>query len=136
MEDNTVFDFDTIMDELSVRLEDVIEEVLVEQIDNAVTRAVQDAFPEALSESFSDFVFILKDGTIARPRQRMKLFSPDKSKLLLCYGGLRIDGSSLMVQTRISSWESIAYYNSKEEAVEALIKVKNAMDANLSIFEL
>ncbi len=135
MEENKNFDVD-IVNELSARFESMIEEVLVKQIDSAVTCAVQDAFPEALGESFSDFEFILKDGTIVRPKQRMKLFSPDKSKLVLCYGGLRVDGSSLMVQTRISSWENISCYNSKEEAIEALIKVKNAMEANLSIFEL
>ena len=106
------------------------------KLDSVVTGAVQNVFPEALGESFSDFEFVLTDGTIVKPRQRMKVFSPDKSKLLLCYGGLRVDGSSLMVQTRISSWENIANYQSKEEAIEALKKVKNAMDANLDIYEL
>lgn len=132
MEENKNFDIDTIIDELSARLEDMIEDVLVHQIDSAV----QNSFPEALGESLSDFEFVLTDGTIVRPRQRMKLFSPDKSKLVLCYGGLRVDGSSLMVQTRISSWENIANYQTKEEAIEALIRVKNAMDTNLSIYEL
>lgn len=136
MEENKNFDFDTIIDKLSPRLEEIIEDALVDQVDSAVTCAVQNAFPEALSESFSDFEFVLTDGTIVRPRQHMKLFSPDKSKLVICYGGLRVDGSALMVQTRISCWENIAYYQSREEAIEALSKVKNAMDANLSVFEL
>lgn len=61
---------------------------------------------------------------------------PYKSKLLICYGGLRVDGSSLMIQTRISSWEDIAYYQSREEAIEALLKVKNAMESGVSTFEL
>ncbi|MBQ2766836.1 MAG: hypothetical protein IJF49_02030 [Clostridia bacterium] len=136
MEENKNFDLDTIMDELSSRLEDMIEDALIDQIDDAVTCAVQDALPEALGESFSHFEFVLSNGTIVRPRQHMKLFSPDKSKLVICYGGLRVDGSTLMVQTRISSWESIAYYQSREEAIEALAKVKNAMDSNLTICEL
>ncbi|MBQ4095233.1 MAG: hypothetical protein IJC65_02260 [Oscillospiraceae bacterium] len=136
MEENSKFDFDTIMDELSTRLEEIIECTLVDQLDSAVTCAVQNAFPEALSENFSDSEFVLADGTIVRPRQRMKLLSPDKSKLVICYGGLRVDDSALMVQTRISCWENIACYQSREEAIEALIKVKNAMEANLSIFEL
>ena len=136
MEENKNFDLDSIMDELSSRLEDMIEDALIDQIDSAVTCAVQDAMPEALGESFSDFEFVLKDGTIVRPRQYMRVFSPDKSKLLICYGGLRVDGSSLMIQTRISSWENIAYYQSREEAIEALLKVKNAMESGVSTFEL
>lgn len=136
MEENANFHLDSIMDELSSRLEDMIEDVLIDQIDSAVTCAVQDAMPEALGESFSDFEFVLKDGTIVRPKQHMKVFSPDKSKLLICYGGLRVDGSSLMIQTRISSWENIAYYQSREEAIEALLKVKNAMESGVSTFDL
>lgn len=134
MEEN--YDLDTIMDELSSRIEDMIEDVLIDQVEDAVTNAVQEVLSEALSESFSSFEFVLNDGTIVRPRQYMKLFSPDKSKLLLCYGGLRVDGSTLMIQTRISSWESISSYNSKEEAIEALTKVKNAMENNLPSFDL
>ncbi|MBP3568392.1 MAG: hypothetical protein J6K04_04410 [Lachnospiraceae bacterium] len=136
MKENKNFDLDSIMDELSSRLEDMIEDALIDQIDSAVTCAVQDAMPEALRESFSDFEFVLKNGTIVRPKQHMKVFSPDKSKLLICYGGLRVDGSSLMIQTRISSWENIAYYQSREQAIEALLKVKNAMESGVSTFEL
>ena len=136
MGENKNFDLDSIMDELSSRLEDMIEDTLIDQVDSAVTCAVQDAMSEALGESFSDFEFILKDGTIVRPKQRMKVFSPDKSKLLICYGGLRVDGSSLMIQTRASSWENIAYYPNKEEAIEALLKVKNAMESGVATFEL
>lgn len=136
MAENENFELDSIMDELSSRLEDMIEDALIDKIDSAVTCAVQDAMPEALGESFSDFEFVLKDGTIVRPKQHMKVFSPDKSKLLICYGGLRVDGSSLMIQTRISSWENIAYYQSREEAIEALLKVKNAIESGVSTFEL
>ena len=140
MEDNNTFDLDCIMDELSSRLEDMIEDALVDQVDSAVTCAVQEAMPEAISEAlnevFSNFEFILKDGTIVRPKQNMKVVSPDKSKLLICYGGLRVDGSSLMVQTRISSWDNIAFYQSREDAIEALTRVKNAMESGVSVFEL
>lgn len=136
MEENKDFDLEDIMEELSSHIEDMLEDVLADQVESAVACALQDVLPEALNESFSDFEFVLADGTIARPRQHMKLFSPDKSKLLLCYGGLRVDGSSLMVQTRISSWEEIAHYQSREEATETLVKVKNAMESNLTLFEL
>ncbi|MBR7184855.1 MAG: hypothetical protein IKD37_04525 [Clostridia bacterium] len=132
MKEDKSFDSDEMMDELSSRLEDMLEDM----IEDAVTCAVQDAIPEAFVESLSDFEFVLKDGTIVRPKQHMKVFSPDKAKLLICYGGLRVDGSSLMIQTRISSWENIAYYPSREEAIEALKKVKHAMESDVSIFEL
>lgn len=136
MEENMNFNFDTIMDKISTNLEEIIEGTLVDQIDNAVACAVQNLFPEALNESLSDFEFVLTDGTIVRPRQHMKLLSPDKSKLVICYGGLRVDDCALMVQTRISCWENIAIYQSREEAIDALAKVKNAMESNLSVFEL
>ena len=136
MEENKKFDLDSIMDELSTRVEEIIEDVLESVVDSAVTCAVQDALPEALGEGFSNFEFILQDGTIVRPKQGMKVLSPDKSKLFVCYGGLRVDGSSLMIQTRISSWDNIAYYQTREEAIEALIKVKNAMESGVPLLEL
>jgi len=52
-----------------------------------------------------------------------------------CYGGLLVNSAS-MIQIRISSWENIAYYQSREEAIEALLKVKNAMESGVSTFEL
>ncbi len=124
------------MDELASRIEDAVESAMEDQITDAVTCALQDVLPEVLGESFADFEFVLPNGTIVRPRQYMKLLSPDKTKLLLCYGGLRVDGETLMVQTRVSSWEAIAVYASREEAVEALVKVKDAMDAHQEMLEL
>lgn len=127
-------DFD--MDELASRIEDAVESAVEDQVADAVINAVQDTLPEVMGECFADFEFVLPNGTIVRPRQYMKLFSPDKTKLLLCYGGLKVDGTTLLVQTRVSSWEAIAVYPSREEAVEALVRVKDAMDAHLEILEL
>lgn len=136
MEENKNIDFKALMSELSKHLEVMIEDALVDQIEDAVTCAVQDVFEEALSTSLSRFEFVLSDGTVARPKQQMKLLSPDKSKMLLCHGGLRVDGSTLIVQTSTTCWESIAYYTSREEAIDALTRVKNAMLAEATIFEL
>ena len=47
--------------------------------------------------------------------------------MLLCYGGLRVDGTTLLVKTRVSCWEHIAIYQNKEEETEALLKIKNAI---------
>ena len=136
MSENNGLDFESIMDELSSNIEDMLEDILMNQVEDAVISSLQDALPEALSESLTDYEFVLPNGTHVRPRQYMKVLSPDKTKLMLCYGGLRVDGRSLIVQTRISCWETIAVYQSKEDAVEALLKVKKAMDAGAVSFEL
>lgn len=133
---NHEFDVDSIINELSDSIESALEDILTDRVEDAVVRSLHDALPEALSESLSAFEAVLPDGTLIRPRRHMKLLSPDQSKLLLCYGGLRVDGCTLMVQTRISCWETIAAYPSREEAVAALLKVKNAMDAGVSSYEL
>ena len=139
MSESKDFDFDAMMDQLSNTVEDALAGFMSESnesIEHSVMNALQEALPEALSESLSDFEFVLADGTVVRPRQHMKLFSPDQSKLLLCYGGLRVDGCSLTVQTGICRWETIAVYQNREDAMAALFKVKNAMDAGALSFEL
>ncbi|MCH5286999.1 MAG: hypothetical protein J1E43_06235 [Christensenellaceae bacterium] len=124
------------LDEVSGNLEGMLEELITDRIESAVTCSLQDDLPEALSEGLLHFELVLADGTHIRPREHMRLLSPDKSKQLLCCGDLGVDGCSQTVQTRISCWETIAEYQSKEDAVAALLKVKNAMDAGLPTFEL
>lgn len=136
MNENKDFDFDTMMDTISDTIESVLEDIIEDSLEDSVIIALQDSLPDALSESLSDFEFVLNDGTVVRPRQYMKLLSPDKSKLLLCYGGLRVDGCCLNVQTRICCWETIAVYQNREDALDALLKVKNAMETGASSFEL
>ena len=133
---NEELDMDELMDEMAARIEDAVENAVEDQVADAVTCAVQNTLPEVMGECFADFEFVLPNGTIVRPRQYMKLLSPGKTKLLLCYGGLKVDGTTLMVQTRVSSWETIAVYPSREEAIEALAKVKNAMEAHREMLEL
>ena len=136
MEENRDFDMDELIDALSERLEEMLEDAVADQIEDAVTCAVQDVFDEALHSSLSRFEFVLDNGTVVRPRQLMKVISPDKSKMLLCYGGLRVDGSSLQVQTAACSWAEITHYRTREEAIEALQKVKDAMMSDAPICEL
>ena len=138
------FDLDGLMEELASRLEETVQEaveaavddLLEDRVDGAVHDAVQDILPEIFSQCLADFDFVLKDGTVVRPRQRMKVLSPDKSKLLICYGGLRVDGKSLIIQPRISSWEWIADYPDREAAVAALKLVHEAMKAGEPLLEL
>ena len=140
MEENRDFDMDELIDALSERLseqlEEMLEDAVADQIEDAVTCAVQDVFDEALHSSLSRFEFVLDNGTVVRPSQLMKVISPDKSKMLLCYGGLRVDGCSLQVQTSAMCWSEITYYRTREEAIEALQKIKDAMMTDAPICEL
>ena len=136
MAENRNFDIDELIDELSERLEEMLEDAVADQIEDAVANAVQDVFDEALHSSLSRFEFVLENGTVVRPRQLMKVVSPDKSRMLLCYGGLRVDGKSLQVQTGATVWSEIAYFDTREEAIEALQKVKDAMMDDAPICEL
>ena len=128
-------------------LQSIVEEAVEDAMDN-VADALEDRLQELISDSISEFFaegmeevlhnhqFVLKDGTVIQPRQKTKVLSPDKTRLYPCYGGLRIDGTTLQVQTRISSWNNLCAYKTKEEAVDALMKVKDAMEKGLSIIEL
>ena len=143
MEENKNFDLDSIMDELSSHLEDMIENAVADHVESAVASAIEDTLPnaledilsEALNETLSNFEFVLHDGTIVRQRPRMKLLYPDKSRLMPCYGGLYINGTCLMVQTASSSWDGIAF-PTKEDALAALDKIKNAMNDEVTLLEL
>lgn len=126
------FDVESLLDELTERIEEAVESAVDEQL----TDIVQGMLPEALSEALADREFVLPDGTVVRSRRCMKLLAPDKSKLLCCYGGLRVDGQTLVVQTRVSSWEAIAAYPSREEAIAALVRVKDAAEAGQELLEL
>jgi len=145
MAENKDFDMDEILDELSAQIEDMVEDAVEERVEELVEDAVEDVLDgmfedrvrEALDELIrNDFEFVLKDGTVARPKERMKVLSPGKSRLLVCYGGLRVDGTSLMVQTGPNSYTMIAHYKTREEAIAALAKVSEAMEAGLTKFEL
>lgn len=138
------FDMDEWMDEMEDRIEDavtgaaenVVNDLLEERLDDAVFDAVQQVLPEVLGESLAKLEFQLKDGTIVRPREQTKVLSPDKAKLLICYGGLRVDGTCLFVQTRLTCWEMIAAYPDREAAVAALNRVRLAMEAGEKLVEL
>lgn len=108
---------------------------LDERMEELISR-LEETLPEILAGCLADFDFILRDGTLVRPCRRMKVFSPDKSKLLMCYGGLRVDGTSLLIQTRVCSWECIACYPDREAAMAALKLVHEAMEAGQPLLEL
>ena len=133
-----------VMDEIAERAEeacrevaeDVIDELLEDRLDDAVRDTLQEILPEKVGECFADFEFVLKDGTVVRPRQRLRVLSPDGSKLLECYGGLKVDGKCLLIQTRVSCWESIADYPDREAAIAALQQILAAMEAGEKLLKL
>lgn len=127
-------------DKLNLEIADAIEykldEILEDKLEDVIADTIENNLTEALNNALSNFEFVLPNGVVVRPKQRIKILSPDKNKLLPCEGGLRVDGSCLIVQTRETCWETLACYQTKEEATEALIKIKDAMAANLPLLEL
>lgn len=127
------------MDDLQSMLEDALEDMreeLEDRLQELISDSISEFFAEGMEEVLHNHQFVLKDGTVIQPRQKTKVLSPDKTRLYPCYGGLRIDGTTLQVQTRISSWNNLCAYKTKEEAVDALMKVKDAMEKGLPIIEL
>ena len=123
-------------EELRGMIEDALENLkdeLLEEMGESMQEAVNDSLSEIVAEAldayFSSHSFALPDGAVIRPKEYLKVLSPDKRKLLSCYGGLKVDGKTLIVQTRISSWQPLCWYATEEEAAAALIKVKDAMQA-------
>lgn len=142
------FELNERMEELTQRLEEaaeeacqdaaenVIDDLLEDRLDDAVRDALQEVLPEAVGECLAGYEFVLKDGTLVRPRQRLRVLSPDGSKLLECYGGLKVDGKCLLIQTRVSCWEMIAAYPDRETAIAALQQVLVAMEAEEKLLKL
>lgn len=140
MSENELFDMDALAEQLADQLD------LEGTLDDALSSTLPDLLREALEECLADYQFTLPDGTRVTPRQKMRLLSPDKTKQLLCYGGLRVsdtsrwnhlpNGWALEIQTRPCSWEFIHIYPAKEEAVAALEKVAKAMEAGETFLKL
>lgn len=148
MSENEKIDVDELLDEMEDRLREMIEDAVTsaveDAVEDAVTCAVEDAVEDSVTGAVQDCIedvishleFVLPDGTQVKRGQLTYVLSPDKSKMLCCRGGLRVDGTCLMVQAGTTCWRDIAVYSSREEAVQALDKVKNAMLAHMEIIEL
>ena len=134
---------DGIRDEIRSMIEDALENMICElrdEISECVEEAVNDNISEIMIEAletfFASHTFALSDGTIIQPKEHLKVLSPDKRKLLPCYGGLKVDGKTLVIQTRISGWEALCYYPTEEEAIAALHRIKDAMQSGEKYLEL
>ena len=132
-----------IRDELQGMSEDALEDMVDELrdeisgcVEEAVNDSISEIITEALEEFFSSHTIALPDGAVIHPKERLKVLSPDKRKLLPCYGGLKVDGKTLVIQTRISSWQGLCWYDTEEEAVAALLKINDAMQSGENYLEL
>lgn len=117
------------------KLEDISWE-LREQVQDAISDNISEFFAEGIDVFLANHQFLLKDGTVIQTRPKTKVLSPDKKKLLICYGGLKVDGFSLIVQTRISSWDTLYAYDNEADVIEALEKVKDAIERGDALIEL
>ena len=142
MAENKNFDMDEILDELSAQIEDMVEDAVEDHIQDFANAELVDMMGKMVQDALDNLTsngckFVLNDGTVVKTKERMRIFSPDKSRMLILYGGLRVDGTSLMVQTGPgSNYENIAHYKTREEAIEALKKVAKAMEDGVTMFEL
>ena len=140
MDENEKLDVDEILDGMEDRLREMIEDSVTVALEDAVECAVQDAVDGAVNNAVEEIVsrleFLLQDGAFAGRRRYTYVLSRGKSKMLCCRGGLRVDGTCLMIQEGLTRWSDIARYSTREEALEALDKVKNAMLEHKEIIEL
>lgn len=126
-------------EELLEMIQDAVENAMADAVDEimaTVEDSVEASVQNAIQNMLSDFEFILPNGVQVSSRKKLSVTSSDKTKVLVCYGGLRVDGVSLFIQTRVDCWEEIGTYPTKEEAVQALEKVKNAIKNGLDFLDL
>lgn len=124
------------IDDLADEIADELEDRLADIIDEAVNDSIIECFSEGIEEFLSSHQLALNDGTTLQMRQKTRVMSPDKKKVIICYGGMRVDGKSLQIQTRISCWETLWSFETEEKAVDALQKVSAAIEQGVSLIEL
>lgn len=135
---------DSVMESVEDALGDV-EGIVVDAVEASISSELVGAVSFALNDYFSGCNFTLPDGTVLAQRPKLKVQNPERTKLLVCYGGLRVDKYKLKgqpdryrvwVQTAPSSWDSIAVYDSKDEAKAAMSRIIEAMKRGEEYFDL
>lgn len=122
-------------DALENKFENLADEMR-ETIEEASYSSISQAFEDGIEQFLSTHEFKLSDGTIIQSRPMTKVVNPDKTKLLICYGGLRVDGCSLIVQTGLSCWETLYCFDSPNAAIDAFKKVAEAIKQRTPMLEL
>ena len=136
MDDERVDELQGMIEDALGNMKDELLDEMSESIQEAVNDSLSEIVTEALEAYFASHAFALSDGTVIQPKEYLKVLSPDKRKLLPCYGGLKVDGKTLVIQTRISSWQTLCWYNTEEEAISALHKIMDAMQSGEKYLEL
>ena len=126
-------------DEHSYDLADNVADELDDKIDNAIDNSLRENIAEGIEDFFRSGKFVIKTEsgeTVIQAGKRTRVVSPDKTKTLVCYGGVRIDGYVLQIQTRIHSWETLCVYHHLADAKEAVKKINEGNENGVPLIEL
>lgn len=127
------------LDEIMNGIQDAVENAMtdvVEDLIGNIGNSVQASVQNAIENMLASFEFTLPNGVKVTPIKKLTVTSPDKTRMFVCYGGLKVDGLTLLVQTRVDCWQPIHVYETQEEAIQALDKVKKAMVDGLDFLDL
>lgn len=127
------------LDEIMNGIQDAVENAMTDVVEDLIGNigdSVQASVQNAIENMLSSFEFTLPNGVKVTPIKKLTVTSPDKTRMFVCYGGLKVDGLTLLVQTRVDCWEPIHVYETEEEAMQTLDKVKKAMMDGLDFLDL
>lgn len=64
------------------------------------------------------------------------VLSPNKSTMISCRRGMKVDGCTIMVQLENDEWWTLCWYNTREEAMASMQKIREAMLTGVRYLEL
>lgn len=127
------------LDEIMNGIQDAVENAMTDVVEDLIGNigdSVQASVQNAIENMLASFDFTLSNGVKVTPVKRLTVTSPDKTRMFVCYGGLKVDGLTLLVQTRVDCWQPIYVYKTQEDAIQALGKVKKAMIDGIDFLDL
>ena len=139
------------IDGLRGELEEIARNAAEEAAEDAAESAAEDALEAVLEDAVADAVeeYLdfherrLPDGTVIEPRKDLMILSPDKTRLIRCRGSVEVRRWSdqgeyaLMIFTGASTGScDYIHFSNRDEAVAALNKVKDSIEAGAKTVEL
>lgn len=127
------------LDEILNGIQDAVENAMTDVVEDLIGNigdSVQASVQNAIENMLDSFEFTLPNGVKVTPIKKLTVTSPDKTRMFVCYGGLKVDGLTLLVQTRVDCWQPIYVYKTQEDAIQALDKVKKAMIDGIDFLDL
>ena len=64
------------------------------------------------------------------------VLSPNKLNLLSCRGGVKVDGCTIEVMSNKEGWITLCWYDTAEEALDAMRKIREALLQGKAYLEL